>query len=341
MSNRCPACGGDLERLGNGGYRCVFCGHMCSDEDFRTTQKSIVTPMVSEGVDVYDMNINSVLEITWSDSQYRHSGSGFLISKSGYALTNTHVVTHENGQSCETVNVRVSGTNVSATVVCLGDDKHGDGNGVDLALIRLTSVPQNAKPVTFGDFSAVKNGEKIFVIGNSLGYGTCMTSGIVSDKLRNVNGKMLLMTDCAINGGNSGGPMFNEKGEVIAVIVSGITQAEGMNFAIPVSTVNDFLSQKCSTVKMGSGIFTGPETRKKRCPKCGNPDAIYHIKSGHLYCSKCGYSETPPRYFAASSNGTDLKGRKKALAPCPRCGSWETDVENGIFYCNNCGLEGG
>jgi S1-C subfamily serine protease len=70
-----------------------------------------------------------------------------------------------------------------------------------------------------------------------------MTSGIVSDKLRNVNGKNLLMTDCAVNGGNSGGPMFNSSGKVIAVIVSGITGAEGMNFAIPSDKVLNFISE--------------------------------------------------------------------------------------------------
>lgn len=70
--------------------------------------------------------------------------------------------------------------------------------------------------------------------------GVCLGRGIVSDRLRNVNGHMLLMTDCAINGGNSGGPIFNEQGRVIAAVVSGITSAEGMNFAIPSDTVLQF-----------------------------------------------------------------------------------------------------
>ena len=56
---------------------------------------------------------------------------------------------------------------------------------------------------------------------------------------------MLMMTDCAVNGGNSGGPIFNEKGVAIGVIVSGITAAEGMNFAIPMDTVKEFIN-KCS-----------------------------------------------------------------------------------------------
>ena len=73
--------------------------------------------------------------------------------------------------------------------------------GVDLALLKLSKMPFRAKVLEFEDFSNVRIGEPVFVIGNSLGYGTCITSGIVSDKERNVNGKMLLMTDCAVNGG--------------------------------------------------------------------------------------------------------------------------------------------
>jgi serine protease Do len=203
-----------------------------------------------QGVDVFDMNINSVLEITWEDSQYKHSGSGFLISMDGYAITNTHVVTHENGRSCGQVSVRICGENTTAEVLKLGDNHHGDGNGVDLALIKLARVPSRAVTVRFERSENVRNGERVFVIGNSLGYGTCITSGIVSDRQRNVNGKMLLMTDCAVNGGNSGGSIYNEKGMVIGAIVSGITSAEGMNFAIPANTVMDFIRQN-SNLRIG------------------------------------------------------------------------------------------
>ena len=133
------------------------------------------------------------------------------------------------------------GENTEASVIKLGDCNHGSGNGIDLALIKLERVPSSAKVVKFENFDNVKNGERIFVIGNSLGHGTCITSGIVSDKLRNVNGRMRLMTDCAVNGGNSGGPIFNEKGLVIGAVVSGITAAEGMNFAIPANEVIKFI----------------------------------------------------------------------------------------------------
>lgn len=257
MNERCSVCGGKLKVIGDG-FKCPFCGATFASVEELHPQRSAQTSAPASaqgrdtapvapppqncdhGVDVFDTNINGVLEITWSDEQYRHSGSGFLVTDNGYAITNAHVVTHEDGRSCQRVNVRIADETTTADVVMLGDRHHGNGDGDDLALIKLARVPGKSVPVKFEDFSKVKNGERIFVIGNSLGYGTCITSGIVSDRLRNVNGHMLLMTDCAINGGNSGGPIFNEQGRVIAAVVSGITSAEGMNFAIPSDTVLQF-----------------------------------------------------------------------------------------------------
>lgn len=241
---RCKLCNGECESIGGGKVKCVYCGSIFTENETsnETSFSNHATRTKSDsGADVFEKNINGILEIRWNDTKYTHSGSGFLISSDGYCITNTHVVTSEDGTSCGTVTVKIKNETLSAKVVKLGDNKHGSGNGVDLALIKLSRVPLDAKVMEFENFENVRIGEPVFVIGNSLGYGTCITSGIVSDKARNVNGKILLMTDCAVNGGNSGGPMFNQKGLVIGVIVSGITGAEGMNFAIPCSAVLEFL----------------------------------------------------------------------------------------------------
>lgn len=243
--DRCKTCGGDLVSLGNNNFQCLYCenAYRVSETGMEKTYMSDVQK-ASSGVDVFDINIGGVLEIRWSDGKSLCSGSGFLISEDGWAITNTHVVTLESGESCGKVEVSVNKKTTTATVLRLGDQRHGQGSGVDLALIKLDHVPSGAKALRFADFNKVRNGERVFVIGNSLGYGTCITSGIVSDKRRNVNGKMLLMTDCAVNGGNSGGPMFNENGLIIGAIVSGISGAEGMNFAIPADTILQFINQK-------------------------------------------------------------------------------------------------
>lgn len=246
MAIKCVQCGGSCRQLSNGDYQCEFCGATFGSDELvsKTGAKQSVASMKGEGgADVFEKNINGILEIRWQDSQYIHSGSGFLIGRNGYAITNTHVVTHDDGRSCNTVSVKLCGQNLTATVIALGDNRHGSGNGVDLAIIKLSRVPNEAKVLEFEDFNNVRIGEPVYVVGNSLGYGTCITSGIVSDKARQVNGKMLLMTDCAVNGGNSGGPIFNGKGKVIGAIVSGIDRAEGMNFAIPSSTVQTFIRQ--------------------------------------------------------------------------------------------------
>lgn len=294
--NKCNTCGGSTVLLDNDTYRCLYCGNEYNIHNSTTPRVSKVSTTATEkkdnGVDVFEMNIDGVLEISWSDEHSTYSGSGFLISKDGYALTNTHVVTHANGKSCGEVTVSIKGQQLRASVVKLGDNQHGNGNGIDLALIKLEHIPVNAKALTFENFDNVRIGERVFVVGNSLGYGTCITSGIVSDKCREVDGQMLLMTDCAVNGGNSGGPMFNENGRVIGVIVSGITGAEGMNFAIPSKDAIRFIDKK-----------------------------LPH-KESHASIKAIKYA-TP------------------AKAPCPRCKSWNTNVENGIFYCANCGYEGG
>ena len=336
---KCSVCGGEVDSIGNNQYRCRYCMHEFSESDFRTETKFHVEKRSNEGVNVFDKNIKGVLEITCRFPGAVSAGSGLLIDRTGYAITNTHVVTNE-AKPCNDITVKIAGQSVRASIIALGDNDGGHGTGVDLALIKLSSVPYDATVVELGDFDNVRIGEQVYVIGNSLGHGTCITSGIVSDKSRNVDGQQLLMTDCAVNGGNSGGPMFNQKGLVIGVIVSGITGAEGMNFAIPVSTVKDFLSGRYFAAKMASGAFTGPDSRKTKCPQCGNPDAIYYIKNGSTHCSKCGYSNTPPRYFSANDRSSDMKDRKKALAPCPRlwCRSNDTWIENGLFVCNACGF---
>lgn len=236
----------------------------------------------NQGVNVFEENQNGVLEITWSDEKYLHSGSGFLVSKRGYAITNTHVVTRESGESCGRVNVRLCGETFVADVIKLGDDKHGHGKGDDLALIKLSALPNNAKVVELEDFDNVKIGEQVFVIGNSLGLGTCITSGIVSDKLRNVGGKMLMMTDCAVNGGNSGGPIFNAQGRVIGAIVSGITEAEGMNFAIPSSTVKAFIASNRPV-----DYSNVSQKSNDRCPRCQGTNT--DVENNIHYCYDCDY----------------------------------------------------
>ncbi|MGM9609415.1 MAG: S1C family serine protease [Eubacteriales bacterium] len=246
MDYKCLLCGGATQRVGADAYRCLYCGKTFSASDFAPSPKSLVTQKaaaINGGADIYEKCIGGVLEIKSIFDDCASAGSGLLISGDGYAITNTHVVTN-NALPAKKVTAKIAGETVAARIVALGDKQGGSGSGVDLALLKLERVPRGATVIQLGDFEKVRIGEPVFVIGNSLGCGTCITSGIVSDKLRNVEGHNLMMTDCAVNPGNSGGPIFNTAGTAIGVIVSGIDSAEGMNFAIPASTVEAFL-QNC------------------------------------------------------------------------------------------------
>ena len=155
MLEICRQCGGDLKAEATG-YKCTCCGsryesleelyperRAYQNDPPQSAMKSKYANLeqYDNGVDVFDNNVKAVLEITWSDERYLHSGSGFLVSCDGYAITNTHVVTYEDGRSCERVNVKICDQNVKADVIKLGDNLHGSGNGVDLALIKLNQIP--------------------------------------------------------------------------------------------------------------------------------------------------------------------------------------------------------
>ncbi|MCH3907526.1 MAG: trypsin-like peptidase domain-containing protein [Sphaerochaeta sp.] len=163
------------------------------------------------------------------------TGSGFVISRDGYILTNAHVVE--------------GATNV---IVGLSDQKQFNGKLVgldkedDLAVIKI-NVDKNTplKPVKLGTSEDLKVGQKVIAIGNPFGYERAMTTGVVSGLNRPVKteaGRIIMnaiQTDASINPGNSGGPLLNGKGEVIGIsssIYSVTGSSQGISFAIPIDT---------------------------------------------------------------------------------------------------------
>ena len=178
-------------------------------------------------------------------------GSGFVVSSDGYILTNAHVV-EDKGNRASSVSVMfknadgTDSTKVPATIV--GVDETSD---VALLKIDPTKAPQ-LLALTLGDSDAVQVGEPVVAIGNPLGYDFTVTSGIVSALNRNLespNGSVIpngIQTDAAINSGNSGGPLFNSRGEVIGINEQIATQSggnEGLGFAVPINTAKNALEQ--------------------------------------------------------------------------------------------------
>ena len=176
----------------------------------------------------------------------RAAGTGFIISKDGYILTNNHVV--EDATKIE-VALYADESDVSYKAKVIGRDPLTDS-----ALIQLVEKPTHPLPeAKFGDSSQVEAGDWVMAIGNPFGYAHTVTVGVISATSRAfpvTNGRFndMMQTDAAINPGNSGGPLLNLRGEVIGVNTAIITNARnegniGIGFAVPSNTVRELLPQ--------------------------------------------------------------------------------------------------
>ncbi len=173
------------------------------------------------------------------------SGSGFIIDKSGFILTNNHVV-----GDAESVDVRLSDkTKFTGKVV-------GKDPDTDLALIKI-DAGRDLPVVPFGDSSKIKVGQWAIAVGNPFGLDRTLTIGVISALGReNVNLSRyedFIQTDASINPGNSGGPLFNVRGEVIGINTAIINFAQGIGFAIPSNMAQSVVAQLMAKGKVTRG----------------------------------------------------------------------------------------
>ncbi len=177
-------------------------------------------------------------------------GSGVIISKDGYIITNNHVVS-----GAQKIYVRLSsGKTLRAHVI-------GKDPQVDLALLKINDG-DNLPVAVLGDSSKTQIGEWVLAIGNPFGLGWTVTDGIISAKGRAIGGPYedFLQTNAAINPGNSGGPLINMKGQVIGINTAIVRGAQGIGFAIPVNVVKQILPE-LATGKITRG-WLGIEIQK-------------------------------------------------------------------------------
>ena len=192
--------------------------------------------------DIYDKTIGSVVSIVCTAAEGSSSGTGVILTASGYLVTNAHVV--ENAR--EITVVLSDERQFIATLV-------GSDTVSDLAVLHIEA--NNLIPAEFGDSTTARVGDSVVAIGDPLGIelrGT-MTNGIVSAINRDVTtgGRTLtlIQTNAALNSGNSGGPLINCYGQVIGIntmkmgVFTSQSGTEGLGFAIPSSTVKEIADQ--------------------------------------------------------------------------------------------------
>lgn len=208
-------------------------------------------PEEQNSINVYKRALPSVVNITSTSVQMNFfyglvpqqgQGSGFILDKAGYILTNYHVIA-----GARNIEVQTSDKHRYKAVLVGGDRDH------DLALLKIDA--QNLQPATLASSRNLEVGQKVYAIGNPFGLSGTMTSGIIS-AIRSVRGPTgaliqdAIQTDASINPGNSGGPLLNSQGEVIGInsmIATNpnnqvqVDQSAGIGFAIPIDTAKAVL----------------------------------------------------------------------------------------------------
>ncbi len=171
----------------------------------------------------------AVIGLTAGEDGRRGSGSGFLVTPDGYALTNSHVA----GGRDDLVATTADGDRLDLEVV-------GDDPATDLALVRLAARDLPFAPL--GDSDALRAGQLVIAIGSPFGFQSTVSTGVVSALNRTMRGEAgrlienIVQHSAPLNPGNSGGPLVDSRGRVVGVNTAIIAMAQGMGFAVPANS---------------------------------------------------------------------------------------------------------
>ena len=222
-------------------------------------------------------------------------GSGVVVDKAGYILTNNHVV-----DKADIIKVKFAGDSTEYNAKVIGVDSQ-----TDLAVIHVEGK-HDVTPAKIGNSDAVQVGDWAMAIGSPFGFQATVTAGIISAKERDIPGdttqyQHFLQTDAAINPGNSGGPLLNMRGEVIGINTAIASQSggyQGIGFALPINTAAVVYNQIIKTGKMTRGsigiTFSSLETQNNallRAEKVSEGVFVQSVQPGGP-AEKAGLKET-------------------------------------------------
>ena len=222
--------------------------------DDMTMERAVVKKSIDSVVGITTKTKATKNTIFGSQTGYVEGvGSGSIVTKDGYILTNSHVVS--NGDASE-INVLLSDNKTVKAKLVWNDTT------LDLAIIKVEA--KNLSPIDLGDSDTVKVGDKAVAIGNPLGLQlqSTVTSGIISGLNRTVsfeNGAQmdgLMQTDAAINAGNSGGALLNSRGELVGINTAKAGNSDGLGFAIPVNLAKKVIKEIAKNGKFNS-VYLG------------------------------------------------------------------------------------
>jgi S1-C subfamily serine protease len=261
-------------------------------------------------------------------------GSGFVFDKTGYIITNYHVVS-----GAGSIEVTFS-NNASHDATLVGSDP-----STDLAVLKVNTSASALTALTLGDSDEVQVGDSVVAIGNPFGLSRTVTAGIVSAIQRQIEAPNqyaidhVIQTDAPINHGNSGGPLINAKGEVIGVNAQietgGVTQGNvGVGFAVPSNTVKTVAGQLIENGKVehafigiSAGELTPQVAKQFRLPvqrgvlveevQAGSGAAAAGVKAGTTKVTVAGESYTLGGDIIVKANGMpvdDLAGLRDVVS---------------------------
>ena len=268
---------------------------------------------------VVEIVVSGTAQNMWGQFQLTQgAGSGVIVKEDGYIATNYHVI-----QGATKVQVTLhNGEQYSARIV-------GSDPSNDVAVIKIDA--KDLTTATVGDSSTVEVGDLAVAIGNPLGQlGGTATSGIISalDRTLNVEGTTLTLfqTDAAINGGNSGGGLFNSKGELIGIVESKASAVgvEGLAFALPINNVSGIINDIIENGGSGQGAASTPAVGIVISDVSEENAQYYGLESAGVYIAqvtgenaqKAGFQEEDR---IISFNGTEIKGSSEFISLVRKC----------------------